>query len=41
MPQDSSLLDGAKVVPLAGIGHLEMAFSPAIERLLLAELAAV
>lgn len=40
MPQDSSLLDGAKVVPLAGIGHLEMAFSPEIERRLLAELAA-
>ncbi|MBS3916850.1 MAG: alpha/beta fold hydrolase [Sulfuritalea sp.] len=39
MPQDSSLLDGAKIVPLAGIGHLEMAFSPEIERLLLAELA--
>ncbi len=38
MPQDSSLLDGAKIVPLAGIGHLEMAFSPEIERLLLAEL---
>ncbi len=38
MPQDSSLLDGAKVVPLAGIGHLEMAFSPEIERRLLAEL---
>ena len=40
MPQDSSLLEGAKMVPLAGIGHLEMAFSPEIERLLLAELAA-
>ena len=40
MPQDSSLLEGAKEVPLAGIGHLEMAFSPEIERLLLAELAA-
>jgi len=40
MPQDSSLLDGAKIVPLAGIGHIEMAFSPEIERLLLAELAA-
>ncbi|MBL8503940.1 MAG: alpha/beta fold hydrolase [Rhodocyclaceae bacterium] len=39
MPQDSSLLEGAKVVPLAGIGHLEMAFSPEIERRLLAELA--
>jgi len=26
-------------VPVAGIGHLEMAFSPEIERLLLAELA--
>ena len=39
MPQDSSLLDGAKVVPLAGIGHLEMAFSPEIERRLLAALA--
>ncbi|MCC6658085.1 MAG: alpha/beta fold hydrolase [Rhodocyclaceae bacterium] len=38
MPQDSSLLEGAKVVPLAGIGHLEMAFSPEIERRLLAEL---
>jgi triacylglycerol lipase len=38
MPQDSPLLDGAKVVPLAGIGHLEMAFSPEIERRLLAEL---
>jgi triacylglycerol lipase len=38
MPQDSSVLDGARVVPLAGIGHLEMAFSPEIERLLLAEL---
>ena len=40
MPQDSSLLEGAKIVPLAGLGHLEMAFSPEIERLLLAELAA-
>lgn len=38
MPQDSSVLEGAKVVPLAGIGHLEMAFSKEIERLLLAEL---
>jgi pimeloyl-ACP methyl ester carboxylesterase len=38
MPQDSSVLDGARVVPLAGIGHLEMAFSPEIERRLLAEL---
>jgi triacylglycerol lipase len=38
MPQDSSLLEGAKVVPVAGIGHLEMAFSPEIERLLLAAL---
>lgn len=40
MPQDSSLLEGAKMLPLAGIGHLEMAFSPEIERRLLAELAA-
>ncbi|MBK6630490.1 MAG: alpha/beta fold hydrolase [Betaproteobacteria bacterium] len=40
MPQDSSLLEGAKILPLAGLGHLEMAFSPEIERLLLAELAA-
>ena len=40
MPQDSSLLEGATIVPLAGLGHLEMAFSPEIERLLLAELAA-
>lgn len=40
MPQDSSLLEGAKAVPLAGIGHLEMAFSKEVERLLLAELAA-
>lgn len=39
MPQDSSLLEGAKMLPLAGIGHLEMAFSPEIERRLLAELA--
>jgi len=38
MPQDSSVLEGAKIVPLAGIGHLEMAFSPEIERRLLAEL---
>ena len=38
MPQDSSVLEGTKVVPLAGIGHLEMAFSKEIERLLLAEL---
>lgn len=38
MPQDSSLLEGAKNLPLAGIGHLEMAFSPVVERLLLAEL---
>lgn len=38
MPQDSSLLEGAKVVPLGGLGHLEMAFSPEIERRLLAEL---
>jgi hypothetical protein len=28
MPQDSPVLEGAKVVPVAGIGHLEMAFSP-------------
>lgn len=40
MPQDSPVLEGAKVVPVAGIGHLEMAFSPMIERLLLAELEA-
>lgn len=40
MPQDSSLLEGAKNVPLAGIGHLAMAFSLEIERRLLAELAA-
>ncbi len=40
MPQDSSVLEGAKTIPLAGIGHLEMAFSPEIERLLLAELSA-
>ncbi|PWB40673.1 MAG: lipase [Rhodocyclales bacterium] len=40
MPQDSSLLEGAKVVPLAGLGHLEMAFSPEVERVLLAELSA-
>ena len=39
MPQDSSLLEGAKILPLAGLGHLEMAFSAEIERLLLAELA--
>jgi triacylglycerol lipase len=38
MPQDSSLLEGAKVVPLAGLGHLEMAFSPEVARRLLAEL---
>jgi hypothetical protein len=38
MPQDSSQLEGAKVVPLAGIGHLEMAFSPEIAQRLLAEL---
>jgi pimeloyl-ACP methyl ester carboxylesterase len=38
MPQDSSLLEGAKIVPLAGIGHLEMGFSPEIARWLLAEL---
>lgn len=38
MPQDSSLLEGAKVVPLGGLGHLEMAFSPEVERALLAEL---
>jgi triacylglycerol esterase/lipase EstA (alpha/beta hydrolase family) len=38
MPQDSSLLEGAKVVPLGGLGHLEMAFSPEVERVLLAEL---
>ncbi len=40
MPQDSPVLEGAKAVPLAGIGHLEMAFSPEIERVLLAELSA-
>lgn len=38
MPQDSSRLEGAKMISLAGIGHLEMAFSPEIERLLRAEL---
>lgn len=38
MPQDSPVLEGARAVPLAGIGHLEMAFSPQIARRLLAEL---
>jgi triacylglycerol lipase len=38
MPQDSPVLAGAKMVPLAGIGHLEMAFSPEIARRLLDEL---
>lgn len=40
MPQDSSLLEGAKIVALSGIGHLAMAFSPEIERLVLTELSA-
>jgi triacylglycerol lipase len=38
VPQDSSRLDGAKIVPVAGVGHLAMAFAPEIESLLLAEL---
>lgn len=38
MPQDSARLEGAKNVPVAGIGHLEMAFSPVIRRVLLDEL---
>lgn len=40
MPQDSSVLEGAKSLPLAGIGHLEMAFHREIERRLLDELEA-
>ena len=39
MPQDSPLLPGARIMVCAGIGHLSMAFSPAITRLLLDELA--
>lgn len=39
MPQDSPLLAGARIMVCAGIGHLTMAFSPAITRLLLDELA--
>lgn len=38
MPQDSAGLEGARTVPLAGIGHLEMAFAPAIRRVVLEEL---
>lgn len=39
MPQDSPLLAGARIMVCAGIGHLSMAFAPAITRLLLDELA--
>jgi triacylglycerol lipase len=38
MPQDSARLEGARTVALAGIGHLEMAFAPAIRRVVLEEL---
>ena len=38
MPQDSARLEGARNVPLAGIGHLAMVFSGEIECLLIAEL---
>jgi hypothetical protein len=31
-PQDSSVLPGAQNVPLAGIGHLSLAFSDAVAR---------
>ncbi len=41
MPQNSSLLDGARNVGVGPVGHLAMAVSPAITRLLLAELALV
>ncbi len=39
-PQDSGALRGAANKPVAGIGHLEMTFSPIIQRLLLTALAA-
>ena len=38
MPQDSPLLVGTRDVLLGPVGHLTMAFSPAVTRLLLAEL---
>ena len=38
MPQDSARLEGARIIPLAGIGHLEMAFAPVIRRVVLEEL---
>jgi hypothetical protein len=37
-PQDSSVLDGAKNVPLAGIGHLSLLFSARVAALVEAEL---
>jgi pimeloyl-ACP methyl ester carboxylesterase len=37
-PQDSSVLDGAKNVPLAGIGHLSLLFSTRVAALVEAEL---
>ncbi|MFM1921766.1 MAG: hypothetical protein RLZZ303_3400 [Candidatus Hydrogenedentota bacterium] len=37
-PQDTSVLPGAKNIGLPGIGHLELAFSPAVQRLVLEEM---
>ncbi len=34
-PQDSGTLPGAKNIPVAGVGHLEMTFSPIIQDLVL------
>lgn len=39
-PQDSSILPGAENVPLAGIGHLALAFSDAVARRIAVEAAA-
>jgi pimeloyl-ACP methyl ester carboxylesterase len=39
-PQDSSILPGAENVPLAGVGHLALAFSDAVARRIAAEAAA-
>ncbi|MDD5250568.1 MAG: alpha/beta fold hydrolase [Rhodocyclaceae bacterium] len=39
MPQDSAVLDGARNVAIGAVGHLAMAFSPAVTQFLLAELA--
>lgn len=39
MPQDGAALNGARNVAIGAVGHLAMAFAPAVTRFLLAELA--